>query len=386
MSNELIKLSEANNIAIESINKFLSKLNLNPDAFSHLSDVKIQITNYNIDNSYEAENNTIIINKEVLENHVLEVALTLVHELLHANRTIIINDTINKLTNTDLSEYYIKRKDIINEYIYVFEKKLTEEEKNAFFKYIPIKITPNDNNTFNVIAHNKITQSYEEFSNIVLNNNEKYPNGELFKIIGLQLNDKKNNYKSIDIDPNKEIEYSILNSFYSSLSPNKNNKQSIDDEKILNICDYFHPFNEPDSLENLKEKYISTRLKQQHGFEEVMVESIAHIIIMSRNDNDINLDKIYSKLEKSNTIDIDTLMGLKLIKTIGPDVLNWFMISCYDDTYYNMFAHTVKEHYQSLIKNFSDLYNDVMNKKEINQDNIDNIDDIISDISNKKSR
>ena len=366
---EIEKINDAKIIAMESINKFLLKLNLDPDAFSHLQNINIKIVKYDTMGEYRPNNNTIIISiKNLKEKPTLEIALTLVHEILHANRSLFIYDGINAKELNELNKENVlsdkivsTKKHNINEYIYILEKKLTTEEKNKFPKYIPINITQNDDNTFNVIAHNKYTKHYEEFNNIVLNNNEKYPNGELFEIIGLILNDKNNNYISSKID----------------LIEKNNNK-------IITANDYYHPTNESDTINNLNIDHAVEIIDDQNNFEEVMVESIAHIIIMSRNDNDIDLDKICNKLENSNTSDIDTTLCVKLIKAIGPNILKWFMLSCYEDTYYNMFLQTIQENYEELIQNFSYLYDTIIYNEEIDKDNVNNINYLINEISNKK--
>lgn len=372
MNENIRKLNEAKNIAIASIKNFLNILNLNPDAFSHLYNIKIELGTLNKYNDeialYIVEDNKIIIDEEHLtDSNILNIALSLTHELMHANRTIFINDGINstkieKLMN-DISNKNLAKKHNISEYEDILNKRIKDEDKLKFSKYIPIKITPNKNNTFNVIAHNKLTKNYEEFNDIILKNIKEYTPEEIFKNIGLKLNDESNNYISNNTDLNNE---------------NSSN--------IICASDYYQQINEFDTIDKSNINHYINIIDKQDDFEEVMVEIISTIIIITRNKNEIDFNNIYTKLTQSDTSDIDIILALELIEILGIDILKWFMTSCYDDIYYNKFLQIAENNYFNLIYNFSYIYTQLINQKPISQVAIENIDKIKVKIYNKKSR
>lgn len=229
-------IQESKKIAVNSIKNFCINLNLDPDLFNHIYNIDMIVRNINKNAlaQYDTQENIIIINKlEInrsimeLEKNIsdentikLELALTIVHEMLHANRTIFINGGIN-------------------------------------------------NNT----------------------------------IINTIDNDKDN------IEPFDDY-VSLVSNFHMKLIPQNPSNQIYED--------------------------ISEMLLTQFSFEEVITELIALIIILSKNDNNLDLDKITDKLLSKNLRPAYKIIT-NVIKDMGSELLVWFMTSVYDDYYnYNM--------------------------------------------------
>ena len=232
-----VLIQESKKIAVNSFKNFCINLNLDPDLFNHIYNIDISVENTYEDNlaEYDTQKNIIIINKFYIshlmkqsekniinENKIkLNLALTIVHEMLHANRTIFINDGIN------------------------------------------------NNIIINTIENGKKNiESFDDYVSLVSNFYMKQISSEL-------------------------------------LDKNYNN--------------------------------ISKIIFEQYNFEETITETIAIIIILSRNDNNLDLNKITDKILNQNTYNDEKLM-IKVIKDIGLKLLAWFMTSVYDD-YYNYTMH-----------------------------------------------
>lgn len=104
-------VNEGKQEAIKSIKHFLELLDLNKEAFNHLYNIQIKIENIKENEfaQYNFYDNIIILDidkiieiaaeneyNEKTKNIIIDtIAITIIHETIHANRTIMIEDTIN---------------------------------------------------------------------------------------------------------------------------------------------------------------------------------------------------------------------------------------------------------------------------------------------------
>lgn len=117
---------ESKALAINSIKKFLTKLDINPDAFEHIYNIDIKVAsliNYNnLDDEtvalYDPTSFTISIDKDYLDDAIIEIiknkedrdmyiidtAKYIVHEMIHAIRTIMIDNNYHKLYMEETQE------------------------------------------------------------------------------------------------------------------------------------------------------------------------------------------------------------------------------------------------------------------------------------------
>ncbi len=121
-------LLKAKYTAVETLKHFFNMLNLDPNLFNHIYNIHIG-TNYNLKGvaEYDIDNFQILIDNEYLDlllkdidkdgidEITTQLAHTIIHEMIHANRTILIDG------NIDLPCYFIK-----NENAYYLEESFTE--------------------------------------------------------------------------------------------------------------------------------------------------------------------------------------------------------------------------------------------------------------------
>ena len=383
---ELIK--KAYIVAINSFQLFVNKLGINPKAFEHLYKINFKIGNTNDDataefapNSFSMTINSSYVNdllnevnnaedKNRIEIVIYNFALTIVHEMIHANRCIMINNGLNienledKLDNELLNYELLQKGYDKKEFDKLLEKVLELKDIEEFGKYIPIKYSKKGNEEI-VIAFNKETNCYEEFKNSF---GVKLTNPlEIITNLAKKLDQEK--YKPSFIIPNDYKEKDV----------------------IVTVADYYHEHDkkiiEEDPIEfaksiNKEVNKISDRLENQDGFEETLTETIAEIIIMSRNDEKLDIDKVCDKIIKSTEFEDERVMAY-LIKSLGIDMLKWFITSAYDDEYEDYFSKIYKEKYDDLLLDIADLYESTIYEEEADEFSIKDAKDIIDKHSKK---
>lgn len=142
-------VKESKKIAINALKHFIKSLDLNEDAFNHIYNTPITIRNIGPVRvaDYDHFNNIINVNKKDLEENItmikigmikettveLNIANAIVHEMIHANRTIQMNDSKNDNQINIVSEFYHKNDNKSEEYKRkttkiqtIFEEQVTE--------------------------------------------------------------------------------------------------------------------------------------------------------------------------------------------------------------------------------------------------------------------
>ncbi len=275
---QLIK--EAHEIAISSLKNFLTNLGFNEEAFEHIYNIELFIEPIalpNVDAEYrhketlqeDPKDNIIVVNSKTLDKYVnmintnkvnknqitLNLATTLVHEMIHANRIVLL-------------DYVIKK---------------TNYEKDNL---------PNINE--------KPKETWEAKSNL--------------------------------------------------------------------LSEFYH------KTDILGDEAESDRIYYQGDFEEVITDTIAVMIIKTRNNKEFDLDEVNNDLQNSKA-DEEIKIGSKILTSMGIDTIRWFMTAAYENNYYDKFEHTFKERYDDLLYDISDIHTSVycgdtinnFSKKEANQ-------------------
>lgn len=262
----IIKIvKEGKHEAIKNLKHFLELLDLNPEAFNHLYDIYIKLGNTFEGSSakYSCENNYIILdiyyleelaelyitsgyNEKTLNNCILNVALTIIHETIHANRTIIIENSVNSL---------------------------------------------------NIDTNNKTT------------------------------------------------------------------------EITLASDNYLGKMQDKDKIEE--------RLANMNGFEELITEAIAIIIMFARNDKTLDLDDVCNKILNSKGNYDDSKVPIKFLKNMGIDIIKWFLTSVYNEYYIDELELIFKDKYDDLLYDFNDIYEANMYGEEPNDYSAKDIDEIV---------
>lgn len=282
-------LKESQTVAISALKNFFTNLGFNDEAFEHLYNIELfigPIATPKVDAIYcqletkkeDPTDNTIIVNNKMLDKYanlintnkvkenqiILHIATIIVHEMIHANRSIILD--------------YVEK----------------ERNKNT-----------------------------QKISNI---------------------NDKP-----------KEIWKSKTNV----------------------LSEFYH------KTDKLSEEYESDRIYYQGDFEEVITDTLAVIIVKTRNDKELNLEEVNNDLQNSKA-DAEIKIGSKLLTNMGIDTIKWFMTAAYENNYYDQFEHTFKDRYDDLVYDISDIHSSVYCEEEINNFSLKEANQIIEEKTSNK--
>lgn len=126
-----------------------------------------------------------------------------------------------------------------------------------------------------------------------------------------------------------------------------------------------------------KEK-IDARLANLYGFEEILTESIATIILFSRDDEVLNLDAVCDRIINSKGNYDDVKVAVKFLKDMGIDIIKWFLTSAYSEYYVDEFEMIFKDKYDDLLYDFNDIYEANLYNDKPSPYSIKDINDIVS--------
>ncbi len=395
-------LSDANKTAINSLKHFFKLLNLNPDAFEHLYNIptKISKTDEDAFAEYIPNEHIILVNPnyikdmyelyeeakddEKLKNKILaNTALTLIHETLHANRTVMIEEGLNasnilNKTDTEIFRYaHIKSGNDLNQYDSLLEKIIDKPFVKDLKTFIPIKITFNKDNSYTVVAYNKEEKYYYIFENQFYQTKPNDNADEFLHQIGLELNE--GNHKGKELTTGENL-------------PKK--------EKITVASDYIKPFIDKGvsaseqglSLEEYAKQVDNNllkatfRMENAEGMEEILTETLALMIIIHRKEEKLDIDNAAQKILNDSSITIDNVIGTKLITAMGTDMIKWFLTSVYEDQYEDKLEKTFQEEYDNLLLDYQDIYDAIKYDDEVYQFSVDDALRIIEEKTGKKRR
>ena len=365
--------------SVFALKEFFIKLGIDPNVFNHLFNIEISIDNSMQTNSerlaafFTQEDVTFEpkificasyvddlisyckkkykMNKRVKNEIITELSRTIIHEMIHANRNIILNNT------KDISSSVI-----INDIEYLNEL----DELNKKFDYLVI----NGEADF---SKNEIVISIEFHNDylLVTTYNQEEEWFTKYKI-------KRNSIKYDSLEKIKRFLENIfnINKYHHVFEPYKIIK-SFDEPTLSLLCsDYDLSNYKANNRLMLDRILLHDNISKQIGLEEEITEAIAGIIITSRNDMDFDIDDICNRLINSPRELDDIKRIYKIIKYYKNDFIYWFITSCYMDEYHNYIEEKFGDDYNTLLSSFYRIYSNY--EKRLNMDReLSNIDEII---------
>ncbi len=366
---ELEKLVErTHTIAVESLRNFFSLLDLDPDLFKHLYDIEMNFDEDEDLASYSPITNEVSLNKQEYEDALYDIednphrredieanlAVSIVHELIHANRTVLINNGVD-LLNLER----VKNNELINFVqtkqgydLTILRAQLSEMLNKPYVKefetYIPCDCKSKDG-IGDVIAYNRKTKNYEKFSGGDFYDDFSKDKDKFLLSVGLKLNTL--NYESVD-------------TIYSLVG---------EDSRPLVACDYvddYRPYFTKEDLslsldefqQELEYEYDekAEKLDNKNALEETLTESFAIMAVMSRKHKSLDLDLLTTQIE-SNEESVDLVVAARMIRALGKDTIKWFMTAAYEEYYRDELSNIFGDQYNRLLYDFSNLYNASIN-------------------------
>lgn len=347
-SEEILKI--AINRAHESIKHFLKLLNLDSEIFEHLFDfdIKVDYEKLHIDNdtcaifrlNNDKEGNNIYIGYDYISSKIKEfeegniskqdvvndLSITIIHEILHANRSIIIGSEDQE--ELDLlghnREFY---DEILIDYI-------NSGVDTIYSRYVPLYVYSSMLNIFDVVVYDKVNKSYDLYRNLEFDSNNKYPT------IGLYMNSEEFELMPDEVHPYEDI----------------NELKYINDPAVV-----YHQNNK-----TISEEQQSHIIDLQNKFEEILVEGLATIILFTRKTSNLDLNRFYENYFEVYKDDIrsENMLGIKLLCAFGLDGIKWFIMSSYGEVYEDRLFNTFKEKYYKLLESFRVLIDMESSKTE----------------------
>lgn len=341
-------LCEIKKVAYDSFEIFLKRLGIDFDLFEHLYDIKCIIgKTLNRDSyaEYFEEDNEIIISNKVVDAGLKEVkkgkltykklvedcAISYLHEMIHANRAIIINNIMSKknfLEYLYIHEYNINYNEELIKYKYALENVIKNYDITKFGENVPILVSFNKNKSCNVVAYNFSQKEFLIYKNqnidISLKNTK-----EFLYCVGIELNTKKH------------IATKTIKDYFDY------------EDKITMPCD-FYDYNRNvyfNDISNGEIKRFYRELDYKSSLEEILTEALSIIMIYSRNHKDIDFNSIKERIKDENA-----LLGVNFVEVLDFDTIKWFILSSYDDEYYDKFNKIFEEKYNELKKIMYEVY------------------------------
>ncbi len=355
-------LEKAKKDAVGALENFLNNLDINPKLLQHIYDVEmvfvekevkgVSYPNYNpVTNIIELSPNDFTKSINAIKNVGMDsekgrkiygdLVASLLHEMLHANRALMIEGGVNAKNIDDKYDDDVSKSIAVSQghdivkYEELLFKMMDDEYIDSFTQYIPIKAKRFEDGV-TVIAYNKSEKSFVEFTKQKFNETFNGDPHDYLVDIGLELNSIAG-----------KMFHKPTRTIYAYPEEKQNN-----DDMVADASDFYHDYkpNETDILD------AADHIDHQQDFEEIIVETLSYMIYMSRNKSYIDLEELSSKIIDSNDSDLDIKVGAYLINKCGLDLLNWYMLSTYDFSYTDYFKKTFKEEYDDLLENMSILY------------------------------
>ncbi len=329
-------IRKAKKISDASLLHFFDLIGLDSSLFKHLTEINIFI-----DPDENGENEDLVAFYETLSNvsseydnsiHLLtkyidliinsynygmmfdDLVRTIIHETIHANRTIIMNDGV------------LYRKSCLS------KTQNYSEYSDKFFNSINDK-----KNIFNVLK----VAYLKTFANVTVFNKQTN-NFEIYRVSNKYIE----NMKSC-----AEIE-SLMNSRFILFDFVESIKNPFDIDKTSFVANYSTIYNNSKELSKKDIHNISLEIEKQRGFEECITECFARIIFYLRDKDEFNFNELLNS--KDNTPDI--LLAFHFIKNLDMDTIRWYFLSCYEEEYTNRFYKLYQNNYFKLIDKINEAY------------------------------
>lgn len=296
------------------------------------------------------EDNINKIKNDEKQEAIKSVTITILHELLHANRDIIIKDGITyDSIDVDSAEEMIHEKLNIEKYSHILDEMIQNGMFDLFDNIVPLAIIP-ENNEAMVVAYDKNKKSF------LFYDKQKYGlNGKItFLNVGLELNSNIEHKVSISIP---EVRHYFNGELYDA-------------------SDYYHQQHIDSSMKYSDDAKL--RSKYQIELEENIIETIAYLIYSSRKNSSINLESHVQRYQ-NNGRPIEEALAAGIIRRMGIDTLKWFILSTHEEEYDDKLYKAYQEKYTDLLLIFNELRNDTLHSREQSDDSIDDAIDIINE-------
>ena len=270
-------------------------------------------------------------------------AIVLLHETIHYNRCIIVNNSIT------LQETEIPAPSGIE----IFKKHYDEMESLLSRNYDP-------NKEYIVL---KVIRRENDIVASVFNNNDNtfadyiFP-FEIYKNTNMQ-----------DILDNLEETIKIAETEHLPFPLKQNRISLIERESIPAMVMHMDTENKDRltyPLNNQEMKKENKLIKSQIGIEEALTEALAMTIFFARKEDSIESRKIYELLD-NNSEDYDVKLASQMLGTWDKEMFRWFMLSCYEEYYDDRLASTYGDKYEQLKVIFDYLYNSDESHEIINR-------------------
>ena len=97
-------------------------------------------------------------------------------------------------------------------------------------------------------------------------------------------------------------------------------------------------------------------IENQNGLEEAIVETMANLIVKTKDTKNINLDEEMNFFINNKTTRKEEKIAAHIIKRMGKDFLTWFMLSSYQEVYTNKIQNEFQNKYEKIIEITNNLY------------------------------
>ena len=317
--NEII--TTAVNRAGSSLNHFFELLKLDPELFKHLWDIEVHVgeTGEGLNAKYHSkEEHFITLNENYLESlfaglddgtytkqYVInDIATSIIHETIHANRSIYVKDgniTYDVITldedNVVIDEEYLNS---------LMTSVMVDEEYFNSYVVVPLKVDLLENDNYTVYAYNTDTNQYNIYEH------QEFKTSNIHEIAD-------------EINTNR-LRYTVTKTIPCTV-------------KFENI-----------SYDDVEE-VVEVRETNGNYLEDCLVEMLSRFILYSRKAKRFNLDAFVESLSDEELLP-EYRLALEMLHKMGMGVIMWFVLSYYDDFFDKKLYEIYKEMYEAVMNDF----------------------------------
>ena len=261
----------------------------------------------------------------------------------------LINDIDNKLVNY-LSLAYTKSIDCIKNYLnslnidesifnhlYDIDIDIIIKDSKSFVAYY----LPSDNEL-------KINLSYS-YLNFVVETND------LYQLVLTLIHELLHINRSIILKNSIQCSLYIDDYYETKIEKNYLNKP-----KLVSDYSLKYTYNDLNSIND--EFIIIDNIIRQYGLEEALTECTSRIILYSNLCNNYDINSIIDVVYKNTNVLLIKIC-LKMFK--NKEFVRWFLLSCYEDEYFDYIEYLYKENYDEIVDLIDLLYYEEIESKTI---------------------
>lgn len=348
---ELLKI--AIDRARNSIRHFFSLLDLDPNLFEHLYNLeviidrdnsivernccacfknsnddfgcKIYVSSEYLDYLFSSILNTSMTRQEAID----DMADTIIHETLHANRSIIVgNTTPSNNVNMNIMGH---DREFFDE---LLMKVINSGTFDIYQRFIPIYKVNTINGICDVVAYDKETSSYNLYANESFEYMKIGSSLDELLSIGLELNSEGFNHTPTFTYPYNNDMLSIIDGAPSIYHQN-------------------------DEMKDVQEK-----IELQVRFEDMIIMALTKLVLYTRKSSKLDLEKFYNSLGEETSDSIK--FAAQIFYKFGKEGVKWFMLSSYDEVYDDKLYKSFQEDYYRLLDVLAKIEDDEYNKNTDN--------------------